>query len=360
VASTSARAPALDEARVVEFSERVLDDMAGAMVGVLCALGDRLGLFGALASAPATPNELADRATVDARYARDWLAALAARGYVDFDPSDGRYALPPEHAVAMAFEGSPLFLGGAFQQLPGLIGAYEQVAEAFRAGRGVPSATYGELTRSAMERTSAGWFDHQLVPEWIAAVPGLTRRLEAGADVADLGCGSGRALTAMARAFPASRFTGFDVSAPALARAEANAEDAGVADRTRFVDLDVVDGLPGQYDLITMFDTLHDLPRPVDVARSVCAALHPGGTFMLLELQSSERCEENVGPIAALMYSTSVMYCIPTALAGGAEGLGTLGLPEPRVREILGRAGFSVVDRVPLRSPFHALYSVGT
>jgi SAM-dependent methyltransferase len=340
----------------MDFAQRILDDMAGAMVGVLCALGDRLGLFGALAPAPATPAELADRARVDSRYARDWLGALAARGYLDFNPADGRYALPPEHAVALAFEGTPMFMGGAFQQLPALMAAYEQVAEAFRAGTGVPSSTYGEAMRAAMERTSAAWFDYQLVPEWIAAMPGVSRRLEAGSDVADVGCGSGRALTALARAFPVSRFTGFDVSPQVLARARENAERAGVAGRTRFVDHDIVDGVPGQYDLITMFDALHDLPDAIEVARSVYAALRPGGTFVLLELQSSARPEENVGPIAALLHSTSVMYCVPTAVAGGAEGIGTLGLPEPRVRDVLGEAGFRSIDRVPVQNPFHALY----
>lgn len=338
------------------FYERVLDDMAGAMVGAMCALGDRLGLFNALAQAPATAAELAERADVDARYARDWLAALAARGYVGYDPCERRYSLPPEHAAAVAFERSPMFMGGALQQLPGLIGAYDLVAEDFRVGEGVQPAAYGEHMRSAMERTSAGWFDHQLVPEWLVAVPALTRALEDGADVADVGCGSGRALIAMARAFPASRFTGYDVEPGALARATVGAEDAGVGDRTQFRYQDAVDAIPGEYDLITMFDVLHDIARPVDVARRVRAALRPGGTFMLLELHSSERCEENVGPIAALMYATSVMYCIPTALAGGAAGLGTLGLPEPRVMELLGDAGFTTTARLPVQNPFHALY----
>lgn len=354
--TTGAAAPTFDQEEVFAFSERLVDDMAGAMIGALCALGDRLGLFGALAAGPSDAAELADRARVDERYARDWLAALAARGYVEYDPGTGRYSLPPEHAAVVAHERSPMFMGGAFQQLPGMIGVFEQVAEAFRTGDGVPSATYGDQMRLAMERTSAGWFDHQLVPAWLAGVPGLTGALEAGADVADVGCASGRALIAMARAFPASRFTGFDVDETALARARANAEDAGVAGRIGFHVRDVAAGLPGPYDLITMFDALHDMPRPLEVVRSMRAALRPGGTFLLLELQSSERAEDNVGPIAALLYSTSVMYCIPTSLAGGAEGLGTLGLPEPNVRDLLGSAGFSAVERIPVQSPFHALY----
>ena len=342
---------------MTSFYERLLDDMAGAMVGALCALGDLLGLFAALARGAATSAELAERASVDARYTRDWLAALAARGYVDYAPAEERYSLPPEHAAAVALEGSPMFMGGAFQQLPGLIGSFDAIARAFRTGDGVAPAAYGPQMRSAMERTSAGWFDHQLVPQWLGALPALTRALDDGADVADLGCGSGRALIAMARAFPASRFTGYDVDRAALERAQASAARAGVADRTRFRLQDVGQAIPGAYDLVTTFDALHDLPRPVDIARRVRDALRPGGTFMVLEFQSSGRREENVGPIAALMYATSVMYCIPTALAGGAEGLGTLGLPEPRVLELLDQAGFSRIARLPLHNPFHALYA---
>jgi 2-polyprenyl-3-methyl-5-hydroxy-6-metoxy-1,4-benzoquinol methylase len=354
--TTTATAPALDEQRLFAFSARLLDDMAGAMIGVLCALGDRLGLFTALAAGPVDAVELARRAEVDERYARDWLAALAARGYIEYEPGSARYSLPPEHAASVAHAGSPLFMGGAFEQLPGMVRVFEQVADAFRTGDGVPSATYGDQMRRAMERTSAGWFDHQLVQAWLAGIPGLTGALEAGAAVADIGCASGRALISIARAFPASRFTGFDIDQTAIAHARANAECDGVADRVSFQVHDVTAGVPGRYDLITMFDTLHDMPRPLEVARRVRTALRPDGTFLLLELQSSERTEDNVGPVAALLYSTSVMYCIPTSVAGGADGLGTLGLPEPRVRALLGAAEFSAVERIPVQSPFHALY----
>jgi SAM-dependent methyltransferase len=346
----------VDPARTVAFSQRLLDDMAGGMAGVLLALGDRLGLLSAVAAAPCTDEELARRARVDRRYARDWLGGLAARGYLDYDPDSRRYCLPPEHAAAVADEGGPFFLGGAFEQLPGLIGAYGKVAEACATGTGVPAEAYGEEMRRAMERTSAGWFEHQLVPQWIPATPGLHDRLARGGDVADLGCGSGRAVIALARAYPRSRFVGFDTFDAALARARANAEEAGVAERVRFEERDVASGLTGQYDLITMFDALHDIARPLDVLRGIRSALSEDGRFLLLEIQSAERPEGNVGPVSTLMYATSVMYCIPTSLAAGADGLGTLGLPEHRVRALCGEAGFSEVRRLPVANPFHALY----
>jgi 2-polyprenyl-3-methyl-5-hydroxy-6-metoxy-1,4-benzoquinol methylase len=353
-----APAPEFDQTRMFSFYGRLMEDMAGAMVGVLCALGDRLGLFAALAAGPATSAELAERAGVGERYARDWLNALATRGYLEYDPGAERYSMPPEHAPALAQEGGPFFLGGAFQQLPGLVGAYEQILDAFRAGSGVDPGAYGAEMQSAMERTSASWFEHQLVPEWIEAIPGLRERLESGAEAADVGCGAGRALITLGRAFPNSRFVGIDRFEPALERARRHAAEAGVEGHVGFEVRDAVEGLPGEYDLITMFDVLHDIAEPQAVVAAVRRALRDDGVFFLLEINSAERPEENTGPIGALMYATSVLYCLPTSLATGGPGLGTLGLPESRVRELCTAAGFTSVRRLPVSNPFHALYEI--
>jgi SAM-dependent methyltransferase len=347
----------LDEARIYSFYEKVMSDMAGALAGTLCALGDRLGLFRALATGPATPDQLADRAGVDPRYARDWLGALASRGYLELGADGEHYALPPDHAAALIDDGGPMSMAGAFQQLPGMIGTYGPVLEAFRRGTGVPSEDYGDEMRSAMDRTSAGWFEHQLVPHWVGACPGLGDKLECGARVADVGCGSGRALIRLARAFPNCELEGFDTSAPALDRAQAAAVEAGVEDRVRFERRDAALGLPGNYDLVTMFDVLHDIAQPLAVLRGIHASLRDGGTFLLLEINSGERPQDNAGPVGTLMYATSVMYCLPTSIAGGADGLGTLGLPESSVRALCAQAGFAEVQRLPIMNPFHALYA---
>jgi SAM-dependent methyltransferase len=181
-------------------------------------------------------------------------------------------------------------------------------------------------------------------------------KLERGAAVADVGCGAGRALISLARHFPASSYVGYDVYPPALAKARATAEAAGVADRVRFVEGDVGQGLPETYDLVTAFDVVHDLPDPRAALSAVRSALRPGGAFLLLESNCSEKLEENRGPAATILYGTSLLFCTPTSIGAGGEGLGTMGLPEPKVRALLGEAGFASVTRLPVDNPFNVLY----
>jgi len=359
VASADAQgAPTIDQAKMGAFMSRALGDMTGWMLSVLCALGDRLGLFTALAAGPATSDELAARAGVGARYAREWLSALASAGYIEYDAASGRFTLPVEHALVLAFEGGPAFLGGACQQMAGLARPLDLVTRAFREGGGVAEEAYGDDLRQGMERMSATWLDHLLVQAWLPGVDGVTAALARGARVADVGCGSGRALVALARAFPTSRFVGYDASAAAIARARASAEAAGVANRVRFERREVRDALPGAYDLITTFDALHDFAWPGEALRAIRAALAPGGTYLLLESNCSERLEENAGPVGTILYGTSLLYCLPTALARADDALGTLGLPETRIRALCAEAGLRHVRRVPIQHPFNALYEI--
>ncbi len=210
-----------------------------------------------------------------------------------------------------------------------------------------------------MERVSAAFFyDRTLVDEWLPALPAIRDRLERGAAVADVGCGRGRALIALARAFPASRFVGYDAHGPNVARATAAAEAAGVADRVRFEQRDVAAGLPERYDVITAVVVIHDAGDPVAVLRAIREALRPGGVFLCMEGGYSERLEENLGPMGALGYGSSLFYCLPTALAQGGVGLGARGLPEPRLRELCTEAGFGDVRRVPVQPLLLALYEV--
>ncbi|MBX6343069.1 MAG: SAM-dependent methyltransferase, partial [Thermomicrobiaceae bacterium] len=204
-------APAVDRARLKAFLGRVIEDFGGTMATLMCSLGDRLGLFQALAElGPATSAELAARAGVDERYTREWLACLAAAGYLTYDPASEHFSLPPEHAAVLADRSSPLFLGGSYEWLFGVAGVFDQIAEGFRTGRGVPAAAYPGEVWSGMERLSARNVEHRLVQDWLPAVPGLRERLEEGAEVADVGCGGGHVLIRLAQAFPRSRFTGFD------------------------------------------------------------------------------------------------------------------------------------------------------
>jgi SAM-dependent methyltransferase len=339
------------------FMDRLLGDLSGAMVSLLCTLGDRLGLFKDLAlRGPATAAAFADRNGIGERYAGEWLGALASAGYLDYDPPSGRFTLPLEHAPALAQEGGPMFLGGGYQQLQGLMAPLDELLRAFRDGGGVPQAAYGEHLRVGMERMSATWFDNLLVSEWIPLVPDVQAALERGARAADVGCGSGRALIRLAEAFPDSRFEGFDAFEPVVARAAANAE--GVVCNVRFERRDVREGLPGPYALVTLFDSLHDVVDPVAGLVAVRRALAPDGTCLVLEMNASERPEENRGAVATLLYGTSVLYNLPVSLNQGGAGLGTLGVPESALRRFAAEAGFRSVRRLPVFNPFNALYEL--
>ncbi|HZR55732.1 MAG TPA: methyltransferase domain-containing protein [Terriglobales bacterium] len=361
IVETTLNAPApesFDFSRTAAFMNKVVGDLSGAVISFMCTLGDRLGLFKKLADGPASSTELALRTGMNERYIREWLNSLTAAGYLHYDPSDKRFSLPPEHAPVLAQEGGLMFMGGVYQHLPGLFGPLEKLTEVFRNGGGIQPSTYGEDFRKGMERISGSWFENMLVQQWIPAMEGLQAKLKNGADVADIGCGSGLALITMARSFPKSRFVGYELFGPSVARATANAEAAGVADRVRFEQRDVVDGLSQQYDLITSFDVLHDIANPAAVLRGIQNALRSDGTYLLLEIRCSEHLEENRGPIAAILYGTSVCFCTPTSLAYGAEGLGTMGMPGAKVTQLCAEAGFSRVRQLPFENPFNVLYEI--
>jgi SAM-dependent methyltransferase len=359
VAELTVERPALDQARVEAFFGKVLGDLTGMVAIWLGGIGDRYGLLPDLAArGPATATEFAARAGIDAHYAREWLAAMASAGYLEYDPGTGRFALPPEHAMVVAQEGSPFFIGGFFQQFRGLTRVADRIADAFADGAGVPIAAYDDDWFGGMERNTSAWFDNFLVQQWIPAIPEVQAKLERGALVADVGCGRGRALIRLAEAFPRSRFVGYDLVPLSIARAEAAAAEAGVADWVRFEQRDIARGLPETYDVVTAFDVVHDAAHPVAFLRAIHESLKPDGIFVCLDFNSSERVEENAGPVGTFLYGSSIVYCMTTALAEGGEGLGAAGLPESKLRELSAEAGFGGVRRVPIENPFNALYEV--
>lgn len=347
----------IDEARAEAFVGKVLGDSSAAMVTLLAGIGDRLGLFKDLAAkGSATSAELANRAGINERYSREWLGGMTTAGYLEYDPGSGRFTLPPEHAPALVQEGGPVFFGGVFQMFPALVGPLDQLTQAFRDGGGVPQSAYDADFWAGMERFTAGWFESHLLQEWIPAMPDVQAKLERGADVADVGCGSGRALMKLAQAFPNSRYVGYDLFQTQVDRAIANAKDAGLVDRLTFKQADAVEGLPEQYDMITTFDVIHDAVDPRGLLRAVRNSLRPDGIYVCLDINCSDKLEENAGPLGAMFHGFSILYCMTTSLAQGGEGLGTLGFNEPKVRELCGEAGFSSVRRVPLENPFNNLY----
>lgn len=351
--------PNVDQAKAEAFVGKVLGDTSGMTVTVLAAIGDRLGLFKDLAAnGPATSAQLAARTSINERYAREWLGGMTSAEYLEYDPATSRFTLPPEHEPALAQEGGPMFFGGVHQMAIGLVGPLDQLTEAFRHGGGVSQSAYDDNWWDGMERFTAGWFNNLLVQEWLPAMPDVQTRLERGADVADIGCGRGQALIKLAQAFPDSRYVGYDAFEPTIAKAIANAQAAGVADRVSFQHLDASQGLPEQYDVITTFDVVHDAVDPRALLRAIRQALRPDGIYVCLDINCSDKLEENVGPLGAFFHGASVLYCMTTSLAHDGEGLGTLGFHEPKVREYCAEAGFGSVRLVPLENPFNLLYEV--
>jgi SAM-dependent methyltransferase len=349
----------MDENRAAEFTGRVLADSAAAAAVVLAALGDRTGLFKDLAGhGPGTSGELAARTGLSERYVREWAAGMFAAGYLDYDEAQQRYALPAEHVPALATEPGPAFFGGVHQELIGAIQRYDQVTGAFRRGGGVAPADLHPDVWAGTSRFTAQWHQNTLVQQWLPLVPATTAKLEAGAAVADVGCGTGQALIALARAFPGITATGYDTHPPSVAQARRAAAEAGLAGRVSYQVLDAAAGLPGSYDVITTFDVVHDAADPLGLLRSIRDALRPGGSYLCLEINCSDQATANVGPVATLLYGFSLLYCMTTSLAQGGEGLGTLGLPEPVLRELAGKAGFAQVRRVEMDNPFNSLYEL--
>lgn len=349
----------IDQTRADVFVERALGDLSATTTYLLAMLGDRLELFKTLAAqGPATSEELAERAGIAERYAREWLAGMAAAGYLDYDAATTRYTLPPEHQPVLGDEGGPVFFGGVYEELSGILPVLDDVAEAFRTGGGVPPAAYGERFWNGLERFTATWYNHLLVPVWLPEMPAVLDKLDAGADVADVGCGHGRALITLAEAFPAGRYVGYDVHAPAIDRARKAAEDAGVADRVRFEHRDAADGLPDTYDVVFTLDVLHDAVDPAGLLRSIRGALRADGRYVCTDINASHRPEDNTGPLAALFYGFSVLYCMTTSLAHGGAALGTCGFNPHTAERLCHEAGFSEVRRLPLDNPFNNVYEI--
>jgi 2-polyprenyl-3-methyl-5-hydroxy-6-metoxy-1,4-benzoquinol methylase len=348
-----------DMAAVHEFMARVVGDLSGAMAALMCALGIKLGLFRDLAAiGTATSEELAAKAGLDERYVREWLHALASAGYLEADSADERFSLPPGGVFTLAVDGSPASMAGGYELVPALTAALDPVAEAFRSGAGVPQERYPAALYPAMEKMSAGWLDSMLVEQWLPAVDGLVPRLREGGRVADVGCGGGRAVVRCAQAFPEAECIGYDTYPANISRARALAEDAGVADRVRFVRGDAAAELSGFYDLITAFDVLHDVGDPAGLLRQIRTVLDPDGVFLLLESNSADSALDNTGPPATILYATSVLYCLPTSLAEHGPGLGTMGLPVGKIRELCEDAGFRSIRPLPGQTPFNALYEI--
>ncbi|MGZ4389598.1 MAG: class I SAM-dependent methyltransferase, partial [Gaiellaceae bacterium] len=329
----------------------------GATLGAaLVVMGDRLGLYRAMAGAgPLTPSELAERTQTAERYVREWLGAQAAGGYVDYDPQSGRYELPPEQAVALTDEDSPAYLPGFFQIALGSVLDSPRITEAAKSGDGIGWHDHVHDVHEGCERFFRPSYNAHLLTEWLPALDGIVEKLEAGGTVADVGCGHGASTILMAEAFPASRFHGFDYHEGSIATAAERAKAAGVEDRAVFSKAPAASYSGDGYDLVTMFDCLHDMGDPAGAARHVRASLAPGGSWMIVEPRAGDRVEENLNPVGRAYYGFSTFLCTPSSLSQEV-GL-ALGAQagEARIREIVLGAGFTSFRRVA-ETPFNMVF----
>jgi SAM-dependent methyltransferase len=344
-----------DEAKLEGFMGHVVADMGAAISGLLLHIGDRLGLYKAMAGAgPITSSALAQRTGTAERYVREWLGNQAAGGYVVYDPAGGTYELPAEQAMVVADEDSPVFLGGAFETIASCYTDHDVLAEAFRTGAGIGWHEHDERLFSGVVRLFRPGYAAHLVQEWLPALDGVVEKLRAGASVADVGCGLGASTVIMAQAFERSTFAGFDIHEPSIEAARTAAAHAGVSRRARFAVAQAKD-LPGEgYDLVCLFDALHDMGDPVGAARHIRQALAPDGTLLLVEPNAGDALEDNLHPIGRTYYGLSTVICTPGSLAQDV-GLG-LGAQagERRLAAVLREAGFTHVRRAT-ETPFNII-----
>jgi SAM-dependent methyltransferase len=336
----------VNEQKLEELQGKVIGDVAGAMGLLLAYVGDRLDLYSALAEiSPASSQELANSTGMNERYVREWLSANAAGGYVTYDPASSQYSMTPEQAMVFAAEGNPACMQGFFQAVVSTYTDEPKLTDVFRSGDGLAWGDHSECLFCGTERFFRPMYAENLIDSWLPALGGVREKLESGAKVADIGCGHGSSTIIMAQAFPDSTFHGFDFHGPSIEHARERARAAGVARNTIF-EVVTAKEYPGRnYDLVTIFDALHDMGDPVGACKHIASSLSDGGTFMLVEPLAGDSVEENIHPLGQIYYSFSTMICLP-ASRSQEVGLG-LGAQagEKRLTEVLNEGGFGQVRR---------------
>jgi 2-polyprenyl-3-methyl-5-hydroxy-6-metoxy-1,4-benzoquinol methylase len=344
---------AIDDNKLQSFMGKALGDMGAAMNAALVLLGDELGLYKAMAGAGQISSQaLARKTSTDERYVREWLAAQAAGGYIDYDAKTATFRLPDEHALALAVDDSPVFLPGAYQVIASMVHDQPKLKNAFKSGAGVGWHEHHQCLFAGTERFFRPSYNANLVNSWLPALDGVVAKLQRGASVADVGCGHGASTILMAQAFPNSRFHGFDYHDKSIETARAAAQRAGVADRVEFQVAKAKDFPAKKYDLVAFFDCLHDMGDPVGAARHVRETLAPDGTWMVVEPFANDRLEDNINPIGRVYYAASTMICTPASrsqevgLCLGAQA------GAARLHSVIGEAGFRRC-RVAIQTPFN-------
>jgi SAM-dependent methyltransferase len=347
---------AIDETALNAFIERAVGELSASVSAPLILVGDRLGLYKAMAGAgPLTPDQLAASTGTTERYVREWLCNQAASGYVTYDPTAGTFTLTDEAAFCLADEDSPVFLPGAYQLVSAMMHDEPKISAAFRTGEGVGWHEHYEELYPGTERFFRPGYNANLVSAWLPALDGVVEKLAAGAQVADVGCGHGASTIILAQSFPNSRFAGFDYHAASIETARKRATEAGVADRVIF-EVASAAGYPGSgYDLVGFFDSLHDMGDPVGAAAHVLESLRPDGTFLLVEPYAGDRIEDNLNPVGRIFYAGSTMLCTPASRSQAGQAALGAQAGEARLRDVALAAGFTRFRRAT-ETPFNLIF----
>jgi SAM-dependent methyltransferase len=347
----------MNQEKLEGFVHKALGDLGSALTASLVVIGDKLGLYRGMAGAgPVTPAELAKKTGTNERSVREWLAAQAAAGYVEYDKASGRYTLPAEHAVALTDEESPACVLGGFQGMTAAMRAAPKVTEAFRSGKGVGWHEHDPDLFEGTERFFRPGYNAHLVGDWIPALDGVEAKLKKGGHVADIGCGHGASTIIMAKAYPNSTFVGFDYHGPSIEKARQRAKAAGLDHRVKF-EIANAKTFEGTYDLAACFDCLHDMGDPVGAAAHIRSRLAKDGTWMLVEPRAGDHVHDNLNPLGRLFYSVSTLVCTQASLSqevGAALGAQA---GEARLREVCTQAGFTRFRRAT-DTPFNLVFDV--
>jgi ubiquinone/menaquinone biosynthesis C-methylase UbiE len=348
-------APAVDMDTLMAFVGKFVGDLGATIAAGNVLLGERLGLYRALAQQPGDARSLAAATDTDPRYVDEWLRGQAAGGYIQYDAGSATYSMTPEQAFALTDPAGPVFLPGAYELALGALKAQHHIEEAFRTGAGYGWGQHDDEVFTGCERFCRPGYLMHLLTEWIPALDGVQAKLESGARVADLGCGHGASTLLMADAFPNSTFVGSDYHTGSIEAARERAEDAGVGDRVRF-DVASAQELQGSgLDFVTTFDCLHDMGDPLGAAQHVRRALAADGTWMIVEPAAGDTVESNLNPVGRVFYSFSTFLCVPNAMSqSGGYALGAQA-GEAAIRQVVTDAGFTRFRRVA-ETPFNLVY----
>jgi SAM-dependent methyltransferase len=347
--------PILDPATLEALVGKAVSELAAGYGGLMIDIGHKLGLYKAMAGrGPLTSQEVARTAGCAERYVREWLNGQAAGGYVAYHSTSQTYELTPEQAFVLADEKSPVFMPPIWEVVAAAWGDEAKTVEAMRTGRGVSWGEHDGRLYCGVAAFYRNGYRASLVAEWLPALDGVVAKLEAGARVADIGCGHGHSTLLMAEAFPASTFVGIDTHLGSIEAAQAHARDAGLADRVTFLQADAKAPLPGPFDLACFFDCLHDLGHPVEAAARVREALAEDGTLLLVEPNAADKVEDNLNPVGRIYYSGSTWLCCAHAIS--EEGTHVLGAQagEARLAQVCREAGFTQVRRAA-QTPFNLI-----